>query len=179
LKRTLEVPADVVILASGMVPNKETTDKLQDILKVPRGADGFFMELNAKLGPVETTTEGVFLAGCISGPKDISDSIAQGSATAAKVAQFISRDTVLLEPTTCTVERALCRACGQCAEICEYHAPLLVMTDSGYQAAEINQALCKGCGTCACWCPTGAIVSLHFTDKQINSMMDVLLASGE
>ena len=47
---------------------------------IPLGGDGFFMERHAKLGPVETTTEGVFLAGCVSGPKDISDSIAQGAA---------------------------------------------------------------------------------------------------
>ena len=137
------------------------------------------MERHAKLGPVETTTEGVFLAGCIGGPKDISDSIAQGSAAAAKVAQFISRDTVALEPTTCVVQPVICRACGKCVEICDYHAPSLVITDSGYQAAEINQALCKGCGTCASWCPTGAITSLHFTDDQINSMMDALLAAKD
>jgi len=179
LNRTLEVEIDYVVLACGMIPNQESSHKLHDILKVPIGADGFFMERNAKLGPVETTTEGVFLAGCVSGPKDISDSIGQGSATAAKVAQFISRDTVSLEPTTCTVNQALCRACGQCVDICDYHAPALVMTAAGYQAAEINQALCKGCGTCASWCPTGAITSLHFTDDQINSMMDVLLAEKE
>jgi heterodisulfide reductase subunit A len=179
LNLTLELDVDNVVLACGMVPEKESSEKLHDILKVPIGADGFFMERNAKLGPVETTTEGVFLAGCVSGPKDIADSIAQGSATAAKVAQFISRETVSLEPTTCTVNQSLCRACGQCVEICDYHAPELVMTEAGYQAAEINQALCKGCGTCACWCPTGAITSLHFTDDQINSMMDVLLAEQD
>jgi len=179
LNRKLEVEIDFIVLACGMIPNKESSHKLHDILKLPVGADGFFMERNAKLGPVETTTEGVFLAGCVSGPKDISDSIAQGSATAAKVAQFISRDTVALEPTTCTVNQALCRACGQCVEICDYHAPELVMTSAGYQAAEINQALCKGCGTCASWCPTGAITSLHFTDDQINSMMEALLMDKE
>jgi heterodisulfide reductase subunit A len=178
LNRTLEIPADYIVLACGMIPNQESTAKFQEILKVPRGADGFFMELNAKLGPVETTTEGVFLAGCVSGPKDISDSIAQGSATAAKVAMLIARNTVMLEPTTCVVQPELCRACGQCVEMCDYHAPSLVVTNSGYKAAEINQALCKGCGTCASWCPTGAITSLHFTDDQINSMMDALLASG-
>jgi heterodisulfide reductase subunit A len=75
-----------------MVPKEESFKKLHDILKVPVGADGFFMERHAKLGPVETTTEGVYLAGCAGGPKDISDSIAQGSATAAKVTSVISRD---------------------------------------------------------------------------------------
>lgn len=179
LNRILEVDIDFVVLACGMVPNNASTEKLQGILKVPRGTDGFFMERNAKLGPVETTTEGVFLAGCVSGPKDISDSIAQGSAAAAKVARFISRDTVSLEPITCVVEPSLCRACGTCTEICEYHAPSLTAANSGYMVAEINQALCKGCGTCASWCPTGAITSLHFTDQQIHSMMDVILADKE
>jgi heterodisulfide reductase subunit A len=179
LNRKLEVAIDYVVLACGMIPNKASVEKLQDILKVPRSTDGFFMERNAKLGPVETTTEGVFLAGCVSGPKDISDSIAQGSATAAKVARFISKDTVELEPITCVVDPLLCRACGTCVDICEYHAPAFTMASPGFKVAEINQALCKGCGTCASWCPTGAITSLHFTDKQINSMMDVLLAGED
>jgi len=176
LNRTLETDVDYVVLAAGMVPNEQSTAKLHEILKVPRSADGFFMERHAKLGPVETTTEGVFLAGCVSGPNDIADSIAQGSAAAAKVASFIARDTVALEPTTCVVDQLLCRACGRCVEICEYRAPSLVEVAPGLKAAQINQALCKGCGTCASWCPTGAISALHFTDEQIDSMMEALLA---
>jgi heterodisulfide reductase subunit A len=178
LKRKLEIPVDFVVLAAGMVPNEATTATLQDILKIPRGGDGFFMERHAKLGPVETTTEGVFLAGCVGGPRDISDSIAQGAATAAKVASIVSRDTVALDPTTCVVEQSLCRACGECVEICQYHAPALIDIAPGMKAAEINQALCKGCGTCASWCPTGAIQALHFTDDQIDSMMEAMLSGG-
>ncbi len=174
LNRLLEIPADYVVLATGMVPNQTSDAELHEILKIPQGADGFFMERHAKLGPVETTTEGVFLAGCVSGPKDIADSIAQGSAAAAKVACFIAKDEVTLDPTTCTVDQTLCRACGQCVEICDYLAPSLTHASPGIMAAQINQALCKGCGTCASWCPTGAISSLHFTDEQINSMIDAL-----
>jgi heterodisulfide reductase subunit A len=176
LDRTLEIDVDCVVLAAGMVPNEKSTTRLQDILKVPRGADGFFMELHSKLGPVETTTEGVFVAGCVSGPKDIADSIAQGAAAAAKAAAIVAHETVPIEPTTCVVQEELCRACGKCVEICDFHAPAIVEVSPGVRVARINQALCKGCGTCASWCPTGAIVSLHFTDEQINSMMDALLA---
>ncbi|MDH4156309.1 MAG: FAD-dependent oxidoreductase [candidate division Zixibacteria bacterium] len=175
LEQTLEVDVDYVVLAAGMVPNEESTARLHEILKVPRGTDGFFMERHAKLGPVESTTEGVFLAGCVSGPKDIADAIAQGGAAAAKAAAIISHDTVALEPTTCVVDQALCRACGRCVELCEYHAPGLEEIASGLRAAQINQALCKGCGTCASWCPTGAIAALHFTDRQIEAMMEALL----
>ncbi|MBD3234567.1 MAG: FAD-binding protein [candidate division Zixibacteria bacterium] len=174
LNRLLEIPTDYIVLATGMVPNQTSNSHLHEILKIPQGADGFFMERHAKLGPVETTTEGVFLAGCVSGPRDIADSIAQGSAAAAKVACFIAKDKVTLDPTTCTVDQTLCRACGQCVEICDYLAPSLTMISPGVMAAQINQALCKGCGTCASWCPTGAISSLHFTDEQINSMIDAL-----
>ncbi|MCP4567342.1 MAG: CoB--CoM heterodisulfide reductase iron-sulfur subunit A family protein [FCB group bacterium] len=175
LNRKLRIGADCIVLAAGMTSDKLSSDKLHDILKIPIGADSFFMERHAKLGPVETTSEGVFMAGCISGPKDIADSIAQGAATAAKVASIVCRDTVALEPTTCIVDQALCRACGECVKICEYHAPSLVDIAPGLQVAEINQALCKGCGTCASLCPTGAIIALHFTDDQINSMIEALL----
>jgi heterodisulfide reductase subunit A len=175
LNRTLTVDTDFVVLACGMVPKEESFKKLHDILKVPVGEDGFFMERHAKLGPVDTTTEGVYLAGCASGPKDISDSVAQGSATAAKVASVISRDSASLDPITCYVDQDLCRACGECVKVCEYHAPSLVDIAPGLQAAEINQALCKGCGTCASLCPTGAIDAHHFTESQINSMLDALL----
>jgi heterodisulfide reductase subunit A len=175
LNRTLEIDVDCVVLACGMTSKEDSFKKLHDMLKVPIGADGFFMERHAKLGPVDTTTEGVYLAGCVSGPKDISDSIAQGCAAAAKVSSVISRDSASLDPITCYVEKYLCRACGECVKVCEYHAPSLVNIAPGVQAAEINQALCKGCGTCASLCPTGAIEAHHFTVSQINSMIDALL----
>ena len=176
LDRILEIDVDCVVLAAGMVPNEGSTARLQDILKVPRGADGFFLERHSKLGPVETTTEGVFLAGCVSGPKDIADSIAQGAAAAAKAVAIVSHETVAIEPTICIVNQSLCRGCGRCVEICEFHAPALVEVAPGFRAAQINQALCKGCGTCASWCPTGAIAAMHFTDEQIDAMMEALLA---
>jgi heterodisulfide reductase subunit A len=177
LDRTLRIPADAVVLAAGMVPQADSTEKFQQLLKIPRGEDGFFMERHAKLGPVETNIEGVFLAGCAAGPRDIADSVAQGAAAAAKAATISCRDTVALEPVTCTVNPIVCRACGTCVDICQYHAPELVDVEPGMQAADINQALCKGCGTCASWCPTGAIAAQHFTDKQINSMLEALLVA--
>ena len=176
LNQTLEIDPDYIVLAAGMIPDEESTSKLQNILKVPRAADGFFMQRHAKLGPVETTTEGVFVAGCAAGPKDISDSIAQGAAAASRAVSIISRDTIALDPAVCVVDKSLCRGCGQCVDICDYHAPAIEISSSGIETAKINPALCKGCGTCASWCPTGAIASMHFTDKQINSMMDALLA---
>jgi len=175
LEDEVEVDVDLVVLATAMVPREEDTAALQQILKVPRGTDGFLMERHAKLGPVETTIEGVFVCGTVQGPKDIAESIAQASAAASKAAALICRDRIELEPTTAVVDAAMCRACGRCVEICEFRAPEIKEVTPGRMAAVINQALCKGCGTCASLCPTGAVSARHSTDQQILSMIDSLL----
>jgi len=62
-----------------------------------------------------------------------------------------------------------------CVKICQFNAPQLVDRGDGILVCEINEALCKGCGTCASYCPTGAIGARHFTDEQIEVMIDSLL----
>ena len=175
LRARVRAPADLVVLSTGMVPREPDTTILQSIFKIPRGDDKFLMERHPELGPVETTTDGVFIVGCLQAPKDIADSLSQASAAAAKVARLLARDSVKLEPTIAEVNQDLCRGCGQCAEICEFNAPELVQLESGVYVARINEALCKGCGTCTVWCPTGAIIARHFTDLQIHTMLETAL----
>jgi heterodisulfide reductase subunit A len=176
LGRRLEVPSDLVVLSVGMRPRRAETAKLHDMLKVSLGLDGFFLERHPELAPVETAVEGVFVAGTAQGPKDIVDTVAQASAAAAKAAILLSFNKVRLDPAVSVVDEAKCRACGECVDICEFHAPQLVEIAPGQFASRINASLCKGCGTCASWCPSGAITSRHFTDKQVNAMIDAALA---
>jgi heterodisulfide reductase subunit A len=168
----VSLECDTVVLAVPIVPS-ETAADVAEMLRVPLGKDGYFLERHVKLGPLETNTEGIFLCGCAQYPKDIPDSLAQASGVAAKVGALFSKSYVTLEPATAFVKKNLCRACGTCVEICEYHAPDLREED-GKEYVFINEALCKGCGTCASHCPTGAIVAKHFTDDQIESMIDIL-----
>jgi heterodisulfide reductase subunit A len=169
----ITLPCDLVVLAVPMVAS-DTTAAVGEMLRVPLGKDGFFLEKHVKLGPLETNTEGIFLCGCAQYPKDIPDSIAQASGVAAKVGALLSKPYVTLDPATAMVQRDLCRACGACVEICEYNAPSLV-EEEGMRYAVINEALCKGCGTCASHCPTGAIIAKHYTDSQIETMIDIVL----
>ena len=179
LKMEIEIPADLVVLSVGMIPREAESKVLQELLKVPRSADRFFMERHPKFGPVETSMEGVFLCGSVQGPKDIADSIAQASAVAAKVAALLSGKTIQLDPITSQVDEILCRGCGDCVDVCEFHAIEIKVGETGLPVASVNEALCKGCGTCAAICPTGAIDLRHFKDEQIGSMLEALLVGCE
>jgi heterodisulfide reductase subunit A-like polyferredoxin len=173
LASDLTLPCDLAVLAVPMVPAAATED-LSETLRIPLGSDGFFLEKHVKLGPLETNTEGIFLCGCAQYPKDIPDSLAQASGVAAKVGILLARPYVTLDPTTAVIRTEMCRACGTCVEICEYNA-LSIVEEEGRKYAAVNEALCKGCGACAPHCPTGAIVARHFTDRQIETMIDSLL----
>ncbi len=173
LNQDIEVPIDAVILSAGMRPSREGHAMMRDLLKIPRSMDGFFMERHPKFGPVETTTEGVFLTGCAQFPKDIGDSVAQSAAVAGKVAALLTRGRITMEPVTSFIISEFCRACGSCVEICEFNAIELTGTGPDRTAA-VNEALCKGCGTCAAICPSGAIDIRHFRDSHIETVLEAL-----
>ena len=174
LKQDIEVPADLLVLSVGMRPARKSIEEIQKSIKVPVGMDGFLMEKHPKFGPIETNIQGVFIAGCAQGPKDISDSIAQANAVAAKIDALLSRSTIMMEPITSCINELLCRGCGTCTEVCEYEA-LTLVDKMGVTVAQVNEALCEGCGTCATFCPTNAIDIRHFRTKQIESMLEAFL----
>ena len=163
LGRPVEVEADLVVLATGLVPRSDAAD-IGNLLKLSRSEDGFFMELHPKLRPVDTATDGVFLAGCCQAPKDIADTIAQAKAAASSALIPLSLGKVRVESVTCAVDPLLCSGCGLCAEACVYGALTL---DERRGVMSANQVLCKGCGACSTACPSGAIVLNHFTPQQI------------
>ena len=140
LKQEIEVPAELLVLSVGMRPSHKSIEAVQRFIKVPLGMDGFVLEKHPKFGPVETNIEGVFICGCIQGPKDISDSIGQANAVAAKVDALLARSTILMEPITSVVDEMLCRGCGSCVDVCEFGAISLVDRE-GAQLALVNEAL--------------------------------------
>ncbi|HEY77752.1 MAG TPA: FAD-dependent oxidoreductase, partial [Dehalococcoidia bacterium] len=90
LSEIYEEEADLVVLATGMRPRAEV-EGLTKILDLAVGADGFFQEGHPKLGAVESSVDGIYLAGCCQGPKDIPDSVAQASAAAAMACIALSK----------------------------------------------------------------------------------------
>ncbi len=58
-------------------PNKDA-DVVGNLLGLAKRPDGFFEIAHPKMRPVEAHIDGVFIAGCASGPKEIQVSIARG-----------------------------------------------------------------------------------------------------
>ncbi len=78
----------MVVLCPAMIPSKDTS-RLSELLLISRGKDGFFAEGHTKLAPVSTNIEGIFIAGCSQGPKDIQSSVAQAAAAAGQVLSLL------------------------------------------------------------------------------------------
>ena len=79
---------DILMLAVGM-ETIEAAKKLQEMLGLQLTPDGFFLEAHPKLQPVDAATRGIFFAGCAEAPKDIKESVTQGSAAAARVVRLL------------------------------------------------------------------------------------------
>jgi len=90
LGKPVEVEADLVVLATAAVPRADAL-KMAEKLGLALSLDGFFQEAHPKLRPVDTQVEGVFLAGCAQGPKDIPDTVAQAKGAAASALGMLAR----------------------------------------------------------------------------------------
>ena len=171
LGKTVEIPVDLVVLGVGMRPAQPATEHFHDLLKVSLGLDGFFLERHPELAPAETAVEGVFLAGTLQGPKDIVDTVAQASATAAKAAVFLSHERARQHPAIAKLDPETCTMCGVCSGVCPYSA----IRWEKKTLPTIIEAMCAGCGTCGAACKFGAITMQHFTDAQLYAQIHALL----
>ena len=172
----LEDEVDLVVLAVGLEPRKDAREII-DLLRLSQSADRFYLEAHPKLAPVNTATDGVFLAGVAQGPKDIPDTVAQAKGAASSALVLLSSGKVKIGAQISFVNEATCRGCGFCVEICPYGAiELVTVNRMGHpvSVARVNEALCKGCGACAAGCLSGSIQQKSFMDRQILPQIAVL-----
>jgi len=173
LGERVRVPVDMVVLCSAMEARDDTAE-VGRLFGVNPGADGFFLEEHPKLGPLNTATDGVFLAGACQGPKDIPDTVAQASGAAAKSLALATRGVVEVPSAISWIDPEICSGCQTCVDLCAYGA---IEYDPRRQISVVNGALCKGCGSCSTACPSNAAQVRHFQGRQIFAELDGIMTA--
>jgi heterodisulfide reductase subunit A len=170
-RRIIESEFDLVVLSVGLCPS-EGTARIAEILKLAKSPDGFLQEAHPKFRPVDTLTEGVFLAGAVQGPKDIPDTVAQASAASSRAIRLMNKGEHALDPIVAFVHEDLCDGCGFCAGVCPTDA---ISQTTG--PPKISEALCTGCGICLSACPRDALDLHCYTNDQLLAQVEA--AVGE
>ncbi|MCK5109758.1 MAG: hydrogenase iron-sulfur subunit, partial [Methanosarcinales archaeon] len=160
-----EEACDLVVLSVGLEANSEVST----VLGIRTRADGFMQAAHPKLRPVETPTDGIFIAGCASGPKDIQTSVAQASAAAYRASNLLKDGSLDIDPMSAHVDADKCIGCGLCRSICSFGCISMV-----HGKAVVDELACKGCGSCSAACPGGAIEPYTHTDAQILSQIHAI-----
>lgn len=169
--RMIEIGSDMVVLAPAIVPSEGVKD-LAAKLRATVDKHGFFTEAHIKLYPVESSTKGIYLAGCGQSPKDITDTVSQASATASKIQALLSTDTLFQDPLIAYVDENICSGCGICFEICPYEARQM---EPRRGISVVHSALCQGCGACIASCPNFACELRNSSSVQTLRMVDILV----
>ncbi len=158
----LRLKADLVVLSAGMVP-PTGIGPLGSKLHILRSKEGFFKEFHIKMNPTASSKGGIYLAGTIQGPKDISETVAHAGNAAALAAQPLVKGYIEKEMLIPSIDYDLCVDCGMCITACNPAA--IHRNEEG--RPQINEVACRSCGMCMPACPTGAIQLLNFSDDQL------------
>ncbi len=161
---------DLLALSTATVP-AETNTRLAEMLGVPLSIEGFFMEDNLKLRPMDFTREGIFLCGAAHYPKFSEEAIAHALATSARAMTVLDEEKLEATIKFAQVDQSKCVGCLTCVRTCPFQIPKMDPEAQGVGAimgaAYIEPTLCTGCGTCTSECPANAIQLLHYHDDQI------------
>lgn len=174
LGKRIRIPTDLTVLVTGLQPEHSSA---AESLKLARSEDGFLMELHPKLGPAETASNGIYLAGTVQGAKDVRESMAQALAAAAKASGLLAQDVIEKEPLMAKVNLDACIACMRCVKVCPFGA-IEQVGEVKTGSIIIHQAACMGCGSCPGECNFQAIDMPYFTREQILAQIDASLAEN-
>ncbi|MCK4768405.1 MAG: CoB--CoM heterodisulfide reductase iron-sulfur subunit A family protein, partial [Desulfobacula sp.] len=176
----MDVPADLVVLATGIEP--DDVSGLASMMKLPIGTDKFLLEVHPKLRPVEFPITGIYLAGTCQAPMDAGEACNAAGAAAVKASALLSKGYIELDPFVAEVNLDKCQGQGACIEACLKEGALnLVEVDidgKTVKRAQVTAAMCLGCGACAAVCPEKAIDINGWALKQYEDMVDAIVSDG-
>ena len=179
----IEIKADMVVLAAGMVP--VTADDPVVNLAYRQGPAfrdiGLFngySESNFICFPYETQRTGIYAAGCVRRSMTIEESVEDATGAALKAIQCIesSNRGVSVHPRSgdMTFPDFFFQRCTQCKR-CTEECPFGALDDDEKGTPKPNPTRCRRCGTCMGACPERII---GFADYNIDSIGSMVKAIG-
>lgn len=183
LGEKIKVKADMVVLATGMVP--VTADDPVINLAYRQGP-GFrdidlfdkYIDSNFICFPYETQRTGVYAAGCIRRSMTMEETIEDAAGAALKAIQCIESANrgVAVHPRSGDMSFPdfffqRCTQCKRCTEECPFGA----LDDDEKGTPKPNPTRCRRCGTCMGACPERII---GFADYNIDSIGSMVKAIG-
>jgi len=91
LGKPLRLTVDLLVLMVGMEP-ADNSPQLANLFSIPVGTDKFIQPENFHLYKNRTSRQGVFVAGCASGPKSIGETLADARSAAFEVYNFFNNN---------------------------------------------------------------------------------------
>jgi heterodisulfide reductase subunit A len=170
LDRKVQLEPDLLVLATGIVPND--TKELAQIFGLDVNGDGFFQEAESKWRPVDFIKEGIFMSGIAHSPRSIPESIAMGEAAAQRALRILSSKRLAAGDIVAEVRHSICSLCELCITACPYGARWY---DEDEEKILVDELMCQGCGSCAAVCPNSASVLRGYRDQQIFEVIDAAL----
>jgi quinone-modifying oxidoreductase subunit QmoB len=171
LEEEVVIESDLVVLATGMVPNN--TDDLQLQYRLGKGlpeVEYDFSDSHFICFPYETRRTGVYAAGTVRAPMDLGSGMEDGAGAMMKAVQCIEsvKRGEAVHPrsgdqTYPELYMERCTDCKRCTEECPFGS-----YDEDEKGTPLpNPARCRRCGICVGSCPERVI---GFSDFSINSV---------
>ena len=179
-----ELEADLVVLSTGIEPDKENNRNLSRMLGHRLDQDGFFdcdvnvfpyeESIKRLFKPYEWATNCIYPVGLAHSPRSFEESILTAKDAAARSIILLGKKS-LPAPNAmyiAGVKEALCMGCGICVDVCPYSARII---DMSKKIAVIRPFLCDACGSCVSVCPNDASYLTDLMSNQTISSLDALL----
>ncbi len=90
MRRPIETPMDIVVLANGMEPSEGTVE-MSEVFKLPKEPHGYIETIGGALNTVTTSRPGIYAAGTATGPGDLEDTVSSAGSAVMKAMGFMRK----------------------------------------------------------------------------------------
>ena len=181
----LEIEVDVLVLATGVVPNTKDAEVLNLTYRLgkdlPTRKYGF-PNSHFICFPYETQRTGIYAAGVVRQPMDSASAMNDGAGAALKAVQCVESAAVgtAVHPRAgdITYPDFFLQRCTQCKR-CTEECPFGTLDEDEKGTPQPNPSRCRRCGICMGACPERIISFANYSVDMIGSMLKAIEVPDE